>query len=107
VGRLTRDVRLTPPLHAAVPQVIERPVSRRPKQVRAQRLIDRQRLPAAPQLEHHVLHDLLRHRATPQHPLGESDERRIMSAKDRVEGVFVAPPDTLEEFALVQGRGVA
>jgi len=59
-----------------------------------------QRVPATPQLEHHLLRDLLGRGPLADDPFSHSYESRVVRAKDDVERAFVPCPDSLLKVAL-------
>src|SRR5690349_7878583 len=86
--------------------MVEHAVSGRLEQIGLRRPLRRQRLPPPPQLEHHVLYDLLGYRTVAQHPFGRPDERPVPRAKDRVERLRVPLPESIEKLAVREVRQV-
>ena len=66
-------------------EVVEGAVARRLEEVGLRRAGAVEPLAAAPQLEHHVLHELLGHRPVAHHRVRRPHQRRVPGAEDRVE----------------------
>ncbi len=99
-GQFGRGKSGAAPDHLLMANEIEGPVAGRAEQIGLQRGFYGKRLPASPQLEHHILRQLLGGRTLSQHPLGEMDEACVVGAEDDVEGSFIAVPELGQQLAL-------
>jgi len=87
---MVRQLRLTLFFDTLVPDVIERTISGRLKQIRLRGALGRKRFPPPPQLEHHILHNLLGNRPRPDNRLGRPDKGRVPGAENRIERSLIA-----------------
>lgn len=86
-----------------MPKRIERPVTRGLQQITANGVRELQRLTTAPELQHHILRDLFRHAALPQHRFGDAHEECVIRAKDRVERTGLTGAQAGEQLTVVYG----
>lgn len=107
-GRRGAHHRLGAGRHLAVPEIVERQVPRRLVQVRAKRGLGHERFPPSPELEQHLLRDILCRRGIPQDSVGRADEPRVVLAEERLEGGIVtgsAPREKGEVVHELQVKG--
>ena len=95
-------LRLSESLHPFVPEIVERAIPRGLKEVRLRRRPLRDVGAPLPQLQHHVLNDLLGYRARAHERFGCPDERRVPGAENGVERRLIPLPEALDQVVLVQ-----
>src|ERR1043165_5155355 len=75
---------------------VQRPVPGDLEQVGTKGGIENYIVPAAPQLQHHVLRDVLPRRPIPEDRLGEADQIRVIGAEDGIEPLLDSLPKPVE-----------
>ena len=90
---------------AVMPDGIERAIPDGAKQVCFARHAGVEDRAPPPQFEEDILHDVLSRARASKHRFRETDEWRIVPAKQSVEGAFVTVPDALQKLYVVHGNG--
>jgi len=86
----SHQLRLGSTAHVGMTQLVQRPVTRRAKQVRAERFVNRQLGAAPPELEHHFLRGILGRGAIAQQALRERHQLRVVRTEYGIERVLIA-----------------